>query len=252
MSIFRGGSVYFFGGPATRTVKTIISICVSLFLLQFISRYLLKNLFIDYFFGLVPSLVTNKLWVWQFVTYMFLHNTTDYPFFPHILFNMLALYMFGNGLERCWGTRFFLKFYFIAGIGAGVISWIVNMDGKIPIIGASGAVYGLLLAYGLTYPNRVILLNFLLPVKGKWLVLIFGGWAFLSSLMHTQNWVSDLAHLSGMVFGYFTLKGKDWWDKYRFFYERQRREQLKRQFEVYYGDVRRKIEQDKKKGPTIH
>jgi hypothetical protein len=103
-----------------------------------------------------------------------------------------------------------------------------------------------------TYPNRIVYLNFLLPLKVKWLVIIMGAMAFLSSFGGTDSGIANIAHLGGMVVGYLCLKGKEWWDKYRFFNEQKQHEQLKRQFEVYYGDVRRKIEQDKKKGPTIH
>jgi membrane associated rhomboid family serine protease len=155
-------------------------------------------------------------------------------------------------LERYWGTRRFINYYFITGIGAGLCSWLVSMDNTVPIVGASGAIYGLLLAYGVTYPNRIVYLNFLLPIKVKWLVLIMGAFAFLSSLGGSRSDVANIAHLGGMLIGYFFLKGKSWVDRYRYFNEQRQREQLKRQFEVYYGDVRRKVEQEKKKPPTIH
>ena len=79
-----------------------------------------------------------------------------------------------------------------------------------------------------------------------------GAMAFLSSIGGAESGVANIAHLGGMVVGYVVLKGKEWWDKYRYFNVQRQREQLKRQFEVYYGDVRRKVEEDKKKGPTIH
>ena len=185
--------------------------------------------------------------LWQFVTYMFLHGGVF-----HIFFNMLTLFMFGNDLERYWGTRRFLNYYFITGIGAGLCSWIVAMHSESVIIGASGAIYGLLLAYGVTYPNRIVYLNFLLPVKVKWLVVIFGAMAFLSSIGGSEPGVASIAHLGGMLVGYLFLKGKDWIDRYKYFNEQRQREQLKRQFEVYYGDVRRKINDEKNKPPTIH
>jgi membrane associated rhomboid family serine protease len=250
MPTFRSGSVYFFGGPATRTVKALITVNIAAYLLQIIFNWLNNNYF-DLHFGLVPAFVINEYLVWQFVTYMFLHHGVF-----HLFFNMLTLFMFGNELERYWGTRRFLTYYFVTGIGAGICSWLVAPPfpngGLTVIVGASGAIYGLLLAYGLIYPNRIVYLNFLLPLKVKWLVIIMGAMAFLSSLGSSDSGVANIAHLGGMVVGYLFLKGKDWWDKYRFFYEQKQHEQLKRQFEVYYGDVRRKIEQDKKKGPTIH
>lgn len=239
-------NTYFFGGPVTRTVKALIAVNVAVYLLQIIS-HLLGSSFIDWYFGLVPARVTNELMIWQLATYMFLHGGVF-----HLFFNMLTLFMFGNELERYWGTPRFLNYYFITGIGAGICSWAVAPNSFSVVIGASGAIYGLLLAYGVTYPNRVVYLNFLLPLKVKWLVLIMGAMAFLSSLGGADSGVASIAHLGGMLVGYLLLKGKEWWDKYRYFYMQRQREQLKRQFEVYYGDVRRKIDQDKKKGPTIH
>ena len=240
-------NTYFFGGPITRTVKALIAINIGVFILQFISSHLLDSYFIDRYFGLVPIQVTNDLMLWQLVTYMFLHGG-----FFHIFFNMLTLFMFGNELERYWGTPRFLNYYFITGIGAGVCSWAVAPHSTAVVIGASGAIYGLLLAYGVTYPNRIVYVNFLFPVKVKWLVIIMGAMAFLSSIGGAESGVANIAHLGGMVVGYVVLKGKEWWDKYRYFNVQRQREQLKRQFEVYYGDVRRKVEEDKKKGPTIH
>ena len=240
---------YFFGGPVTRTVKALIILNVAVFALQVVSHWFV-GYFLEEYFGLVPMRVTHELMLWQFVTYMFLHGG-----FFHIFFNMLTLYMFGNDLERLWGTRRFLNYYFITGIGAGICSWLVAVNSNVSVIGASGAIYGLLLAYGLTYPNRIVYLNFLLPVKVKWLVLIMGAIAFVSSVGGGEPGVANIAHLGGMAVGYLFLKGKGWRDRYRYFEEQRRRDQLKRQFEVYYGDVRRKIEQDKqdkKKGPTIH
>lgn len=244
-------NTYFFGGPITKTVKALITVNIAVFVVQLIAKFLFGTNFIDVTFGLIPDHVTTNLTLWQLVTYMFLHATTSlFPF--HIFFNMLTLFMFGNDMERYWGQRRFLSYYFITGIGAGVCSWIVTPHSHSVIIGASGAIYGLLLAYGLTYPNRVVYLNFLLPIKVKWLVIIMGAMAFFFSLGGADSAVANIAHLGGMVVGYVVLKGKEWYDKYRYFNEQRQREQLKRQFEVYYGDVRRKIEEDKKKGPTIH
>jgi len=239
-------NTYFFGGPITRTVKALIITNGLVYLLQIVSHLLGSNS-IDLYFGLVPMRVTHEGMLWQLVTYMFLHGSVF-----HIFFNMLTLFMFGNELERYWGTHRFLLYYFITGIGAGICSWLVAMNSWAIIIGASGAIYGLLLAYGVTYPNRIVYLNFLLPIKVKWMVLIMGAFAFLSSISGAESGVASIAHLGGMVVGYLFLKGNDWSDKYHQFNEHRRHEQLKRQFEVYYGDVRRKVEQDKKKGPTIH
>jgi membrane associated rhomboid family serine protease len=239
-------NTYFFGGPVTRTVKALIIANVSIYVLQVLSHLFRSNV-LELYFGLVPVRVTQEFMLWQLVTYMFLHGGVF-----HILFNMLALFMFGNDLERKWGRSRFLKYYFVTGIGAGICSWIVAVNSWSIVIGASGAVYGILLAFGLTYPNRIVYLNLLFPIKAKWLVLIMGGIAFVSSVGGGQTGVAHIAHLGGMVVGFVYLKWRDMLGKYQYLNEQRRREQLKKQFEVYYGDVRKKIEKDKKKKPTIH
>jgi membrane associated rhomboid family serine protease len=236
-----------FGGPATWAVRKIIIANVIVFTLQVFAGLLKINV-IEAYFGLIPIRVTQEFMIWQFVTYMFLHGGVF-----HILINMLMLYMFGNELERLWGTRRFLKYYFITGIGAGVCSWIVGIHAFAIIIGASGAIYGLLLAYGLTYPNRIVYISFLFPIKVKYVVMIMGAVAFFSSISGSNPGVAHIAHLGGMLVGYVYLKGKSWRNAFADFEARRQREKLKKQFEIYYGDVRRKIEEDKdKKGPTIH
>ena len=228
-----------FGGPATWAVRKIIIANVIVFTLQVFAGLLKINV-IEAYFGLIPIRVTQELMIWQFVTYMFLHGGVF-----HILINMLMLYMFGNELERLWGTRRFLKYYFI--------TWIVGIHAFAIIIGASGAIFGLLLAYGLTYPNRIVYISFLFPIKVKYVVMIMGAVAFFSSISGSNPGVANIAHLGGMLVGYFYLKGKSWRNAFADFEARRQREKLKKQFEIYYGDVRRKIEEDKdKKGPTIH
>lgn len=164
-------------------------------------------------FGLIPAAVLKSFAIWQLVTYLFLHD----PFgFWHILFNMLSLWWFGADLERQWGRRVFLRYYFLCGIGAGIcvvvangllhlLGWGGNMNAR--TIGASGAIYGLLLAFGVMYPDRIIWFNFLFPIKAKYFVMIFGAIAFLSSLSGSDGGVNHLAHLGGMIFGYAYLKG---------------------------------------------
>src|SRR4029450_8604594 len=245
MSYYSQAGSVFFGGPVTRTVKILIITNVAVFLVLAFSELAGSHVLISYF-GLIPTRVTHQLMLWQLVTYMFLHAEI-----LHLFFNMLTLFMFGNDLERHWGTERFLKYYFITGIGAGVCSWLVAMDSAAATIGASGAIYGLLLAYGLLYPDRIIFLNFLIPVKVKYLVLLMGAIAFFSSLSGRESGISHIAHLGGMLVGLVFLKGKDWLGQYKIHQEQRRREELKKQFEVYYGEVRRKID-DKKKGPTIH
>jgi membrane associated rhomboid family serine protease len=156
-------------------------------------------------FSLVPQAVVQHLAIWQLFTYMFLHDPGG---FGHILFNMLSLWMFGSDLERSWGTKRFLKYYFICGVGAGVCVVIINLLFGSPnqsVIGASGAIYGLLMAFGLLFPDRTILFSFLFPIKAKYFVMIMGAIAFLSSF-NVNSGISSVAHLGGMLFGYAYLR----------------------------------------------
>jgi membrane associated rhomboid family serine protease len=153
---------------------------------------------------LMPSAVIRGA-VWQLVTYLFLHSLTS---FSHILFNMLMLWMFGAPIEETWGTRRFLQYYFVCGIGAGICVVLVNLAFGSPhqrVLGASGAIYGLLLAFGMLFPNQTVLLSFLFPIKAKYMVMIFGAIAFLSSFQSGST-VSNLAHLGGMLFGFAYMK----------------------------------------------
>ena len=166
---------------------------------------------IKFYLGLRPRDVVTSFAIWQLATYAFLHADVF-----HILFNMLALWMFGVELERTWGTRFFAKYYAITGIGAGLVTVAVSL---LPMdfaprmfqsltIGASGAVYGLLLAYGLSFPNRPIYLYFLFQIPAKYFVMIVGAVAFLSSISNPQGGIAHAAHLGGLGVGYFYLRGR--------------------------------------------
>ena len=187
-------------------------------------------------FGLRPADVFGSFKVWQIVTYMFLHGGIF-----HILFNMLALWMFGAELERIWGTRYFLKFYFVTGIGAGVVTVILSLlpfGGQLQyvnIIGASGAIYGLLLAFAMYFPDRPILLV-VFPVPAKVAVTILGAIALFSSLSESGG-VANATHLSGLVVAYFFLKGARLHPlaemKYR--YLKWKINHVRKKFDVYSG-----------------
>jgi membrane associated rhomboid family serine protease len=132
----------------------------------------------------------------------------------HLLFNMLALWMFGTELERIWGMRTFLRFYFVTGIGAALLTIAFSLLPlssaqqiyTVNVIGASGAVYGLLLAYALYYPDRPILLSFLFPIPAKYFVIIVGLLALYSS-MGEAGGIASITHLGGLVVAYIYLKG---------------------------------------------
>jgi membrane associated rhomboid family serine protease len=154
---------------------------------------------------LTPTEVVGKFFVWQLVTYLFLHGGIG-----HILWNMLALWMFGADLEGAWGTRRFLQFYFFCGIGAGICVVIANFllpwgNPNVPTIGSSGAIFGILLAYAMLFPTRTILMFFLIPIQVKYFVMIIGTIAFLSSFQ-VNSGVSEFAHLGGLLFGYIFMK----------------------------------------------
>lgn len=157
---------------------------------------------------LTPQDVVQRFQIWQLFTYLFLHDPRG---FGHILFNMLTLWMFGADLERSWGARRFLKYYFLCGIGAGICVVIVNYtpfgDPTTRTIGASGAIYGLLMAFGMLYPDTTVLFSFLFPMKAKYFVMIIGAIAFLSSL-GANSGISNVAHLGGMLFGYVYLNSQ--------------------------------------------
>lgn len=153
--------------------------------------------------GLVPVKVVQHGYLWQPLTYLFLHAG-----WLHIGVNMFVLWMFGNELEKVWGQREFLKYYFFAGIGAGFFTALLTRNSPIPVVGASGAIYGLLLAYGLLYPDRKVYLYFLVPVKIKYVVAGLAAIAFFASLSPGQSPVSHLTHLSGMVIGFLYLRKK--------------------------------------------
>jgi membrane associated rhomboid family serine protease len=202
-----------FGGGLTEWVKVLIIINVAVYLAQmFAWSTLVRN------FGLIPAEVVSELRLWQFFTYMFLHGG-----FFHLLWNMLILWMFGSEMERTWGPETFIRYYFFTGVGAGVLTWILSPGSPIPNIGASGALYGILLAYAMTYPNRLIYIYFLIPVRAKYLVLVFGIFEFMASIRHTSDGIGHFAHLGGMLFGLIYLRwfgiaswarprGKGWWD----------------------------------------
>jgi membrane associated rhomboid family serine protease len=160
--------------------------------------------------------VVRHLYLWQLATYMFLHGGIW-----HLLFNMLTLWIFGMQLEREWGTRRFLKYYFYCGIAAGVCVVLINtvialfssstqtanFYWGVPTIGASGAIFGILVAFGVLYPNQTVLMNFLFPIKAKYMVMIYAGIELLMTFGPNTG-VSTIAHLGGMAFGYVYLKGR--------------------------------------------
>ncbi|MET0215025.1 MAG: rhomboid family intramembrane serine protease [Vicinamibacterales bacterium] len=217
-------------------MKAIIAANVALF---FITELVPGGRVLQSWLGLVPSATITQLRIWQPATYMFLHAGLF-----HLLFNMLALWMFGTELERIWGRRYFLKFYFVCGIGAALLTVLFAL---LPftfsrvlydsiVIGASGAIYGLLLAYGLYFPDRPILMFMLFPIPAKYFVMIIGAIAFYSSLGVTGG-VASATHLGGLVVAYLYLKGArvDPLAELKYRYLKWKINRVRRKFDVYSG-----------------
>ena len=145
---------------------------------------------------------------WQVLTYGFMHGD-----FVHLLFNMLALLMFGAPLEYTWGQRRFLTYFLVCVVGAGlcqlaVVTWALSEGGNaFPTVGASGGVFGLLLAYGMLFPHqRVMLLFPPIPMKARTLVFVYGAIELLLGITGTQSGIAHFAHLGGMLFGWLLIR----------------------------------------------
>jgi len=156
------------------------------------------------------------------------------------------VWMFGCDLERRWGSNFFLRYYFISAIGGGFLNTVFLPSQMGPSIGASAGVYGLLLAYGLIYPTRIVYFYFLFPIKMKHFVWIIGAIAFYNSITSGQSGIAHLAHLGGMVFGYLYLRTGNPLDKFKDYLDRRRLDRLKKRFQVLPGG------KDDEGGPTVH
>ena len=224
---------YSFGpGPLTFAVKWIIIINVVIFVITMFASNIVQ------YFGLIPEVVLERGWLWQLVTYMFLHAGP-----MHILFNMLGVWMFGVELERRWGTNFFIKYYAVCGIGGGLTFIAVSLlpfaatapAYETVTVGASGALFGLLIAYAIYWPERpILLLIFFVPAKV--FVMIYGALALLNTFQPSRG-VADAAHLGGMVFGYLYLKGGSGglMGELKYRYLKWKMNRLRRKFDVYSG-----------------
>ncbi|HHT9138045.1 MAG TPA: rhomboid family intramembrane serine protease [Candidatus Wunengus sp. YC60] len=151
-------------------------------------------------FWLYPPDALGHLWLWQFLTYMFLHSTTD-PW--HLIFNMLVLWMFGNEVERVLGTRRFLTLYFTAGIFAGICCCIFTP--WTPIVGASGAIFAIEVAFAMYFPNSTVIFYFF-PLKAKYLVMIFAGITIFNCIVPKSGNIAHFAHLGGLIYGFLFVK----------------------------------------------
>ena len=230
------GVAYTFGpGRPTPAIKLLLVTNVIAYLVALIVPVMVVEL------GLVPRAVFEQLAVYQLVTYMFLHGGM-----MHLLFNMLALWMFGTELERTWGTRFFTKYYFVTGIGAGVMTLLWSISG-LPlgdsiyysvVIGASGAIYGVLIAYAMLFPHRTIYMYAVFPIQARYFVMIIGAITFLSSVGAGGTGVAHTAHLGGLVIGYVYLKslrGGGPFQELKYRWLRWKMQRARSRFDVYSG-----------------
>jgi membrane associated rhomboid family serine protease len=228
-------SSFSFGpGGISTTIKALIGANALMFVAQILFPVITDVL------GLHPSVVLRSFWLWQPVTYMFLHSPHSVL---HILFNMLGLWMFGTELERLWGTRYFLKFYFVTGIGAGLLTILFSL---LPftaaeslyganVIGASGAIFGLMLAYAMYFPDRQIIF-YIFPIPTKVFVTIMGAIALFSSFGDSGG-VASATHLGGLAVAYVFLKSARVHPlselKYR--YLKWKINRVRKKFDVYSG-----------------
>ena len=206
-----GGGVVIGPGPMTPAVRGLVYTNAAVFFISFVLAMSGDETIVA-LLGLKPQLLFEQFRIWTLVTYLFVHDPTG---FGHILFNMLALWMFGVDLERRWGTRTFLRYYFVTGIGAGLGTVLISL---LPFavtrstyfattVGASGAIYGLLVAWAMIFPARQILFMFIFPLPARVAALLMAGMAFLSAASGRNGSVAEATHLSGFVIGWFYLKG---------------------------------------------
>jgi membrane associated rhomboid family serine protease len=218
-------------------VIKLVLINILVFFVQIIIAFF-YNFRIEQFLGLSPRMVSGNFWLWQVFTYMFLHSPEN---FFHILFNMYLLWVFGLAVEEEWGPKTFFKYYIFSGVGAGLCILLLNYF-KSPwslTIGASGAIFAVLLAFGLLYPNSEILLFFVLPLKAKYLVVLYGGLELFLMVSSSGDNVSHIGHLGGLLFGLI----------YFLSFKRQyifKTDKSKKQVEIL-GEIKKKVEEIREK-----
>jgi membrane associated rhomboid family serine protease len=182
--------------PLTETTRTILIINVAVYFLQ-----QLVGPWFEQSMALWP--IGPEFMPWQVVTYAFLHANIQ-----HLFFNMLGLWMFGSELEQVWGPKRFFQFYAASVLAAAITQLVVNalLGAQAPTIGASGGIFGLLLAFALIFPERVILVFFVLPMKAKYFVAIYGLIELYQGVYVMNSGVAHFAHLGGMLGGLLTIR----------------------------------------------
>lgn len=190
-----------FGYGLPPVIKNLMILMGAVFLFEFFLEifqlYFYLNIF-RHLFTLQPVLVWSHYFIWQLGTYIFLHGDLF-----HIFFNLFSLWMFGGELENYWGSKKFLFYFLYCGIGAGIVTVLFSSN---PVIGASGAIFGIFLAFGWLFPNRPIFLIFFpVPIPAKYMVILFGFIELYSSRGGAGGGIAHLTHLGGLIFGFFYL-----------------------------------------------
>ena len=238
-----GASFSYGGGGITKAIKTLLLTMTGVFILQTVLTLSFgprAEIWIDYWFGLVPYAFVKGLRLWQPFTYIFLHGGLW-----HILINMLVLWMFGCDLERVWGARRFYKYFFICGIGAGLIDVAANLIpaavgrglSTIPTIGASGAIFGVLIGCAVMFPDRQVwLIPFPVTLSMRVYVAIMVAIEFFMTLSAPGDTVAHLCHLGGALIGYLYLRRGSFFFTMRNSMSDWKRRRLRRKFDVYMRD----------------
>jgi len=231
-----------FGPPLTRMVKRLIILMAAVFVVTNVigalpseTTRLYLQIYPSVYLGLVPWLVIHQFYAWQLVTYLFIHGG-----WFHILFNLYALWIFGSDLESTWGSKRFFTYFFLTGMGAGLFCVLLQPSSKTPTTGCSGAIFGLILACGMLFPERIIYFNMIIPMKMKWFAVIMGLIEFVASYSDAGSGISHFAHLGGMLFGFLYLRGWSLPYRWQLQYHEWRRAQLRKKFEVYMRDQEKK------------
>ena len=231
-----GPAVVIGPGPMTPAVKAILYTNVAAFLITYFTGDLMPDVL-----GLSPKAVFERLEVWRLATYLFIHDAQG---FTHILFNMLSLWMFGVDLERRWGTQAFVRYYAVTGIGAGIATAVVSLmpfDVTRSIytpttIGASGAIYGLLLAWAVLFPHRQILFMFIFPLPARVAALLMGAMSFMAAASGRSGSVAEATHLSGLLIGWIYLNGpKNLQLDLQYRLTKWRMDRMRKRFSVHKG-----------------
>jgi membrane associated rhomboid family serine protease len=244
--------------PLTPAVKGLLIVNVVIWIVGqlLIGRHFLGEGWIELRFGLVPLRVLEDFWLWQILTYIFLHSSNVL----HIVFNLLLVWWLGGELESRWGSRFFLTYYISTGVGAGLIYLLgmlvyalatgVQTSWTTPVVGASGAVFGLMLAYGILFGDRVVYFLLIFPMQAKYFVMILGAVEVVQLLNSgVGGGVATLAHIGGLISGFLFLRGYTWWQQRQWRVASNQRKTTRSNLKLVVNNDDRDPEDPNSKGP---